>query len=277
MNKRVINKRNTCEAPVVDRGEGAVALYFWDASFLYVGRGFDADLHRHHAIQILVSPDRPFRVGDGSSEACTEAMGVRIRENALHEVYGTHDRIALYYAEPGGRAARTFGKIFGTESIEPFAPDRESVKRLLDVAVAASDPEVVLEHLAALLGSNDVSLSNTPIDPRVRETIEALRNRGGRHPGLRALAEAVQLSPSYLARKFQSETGIPIRRFALWERVKSAVRFATEGYDLTRSAHEAGFSDSAHFSRSFRAMFGVAPSFVFDPRIELTVKISSER
>ena len=32
------------------------------------------------------------------------------------------------------------------------------------------------------------------------------------------------------------------------------------GSPLTRAAHEAGFSDSAHLSRTFRRMFGVAPT-----------------
>lgn len=32
------------------------------------------------------------------------------------------------------------------------------------------------------------------------------------------------------------------------------------GSSLTEAAHAAGFADSAHFSRTFRRMFGVAPA-----------------
>ena len=35
------------------------------------------------------------------------------------------------------------------------------------------------------------------------------------------------------------------------------------GASLTEAAHLAGFADSAHLSRTFRAMFGVAPSLLF--------------
>lgn len=37
------------------------------------------------------------------------------------------------------------------------------------------------------------------------------------------------------------------------------------GAGLTEAAHRAGFADSAHLSRTFRAMFGVAPSLLFKP------------
>jgi AraC-like DNA-binding protein len=38
---------------------------------------------------------------------------------------------------------------------------------------------------------------------------------------------------------------------------------AIEGKTLTEAAYGAGFSDSAHFSRVFKAMFGIAPSLLF--------------
>ena len=37
-----------------------------------------------------------------------------------------------------------------------------------------------------------------------------------------------------------------------------AVEAIAAGVSLTEAAHEAGFADSAHFSRTFRRMFGVA-------------------
>lgn len=39
---------------------------------------------------------------------------------------------------------------------------------------------------------------------------------------------------------------------------------------LTAAAHSAGFSDSAHLSRTFRDYFGVAPSFLFEHRSHIS-------
>ena len=41
------------------------------------------------------------------------------------------------------------------------------------------------------------------------------------------------------------------------------------GGDLTEAALAAGFSDAAHLSRTFRAMFGLSPSLLL-PFVELT-------
>lgn len=56
--------------------------------------------------------------------------------------------------------------------------------------------------------------------------------------------------------------GIPWRTYLLWRRLLGASRHAATGRSLTESAHFAAFSDAAHFSRTFRAMFGLTPADV---------------
>ncbi len=59
---------------------------------------------------------------------------------------------------------------------------------------------------------------------------------------------------------FRASTGVPFRRYLLWLRLIGAVNAAASGASLTDAAYAAGFSDSAHLSRTFRRMFGLAPS-----------------
>jgi AraC-like DNA-binding protein len=56
---------------------------------------------------------------------------------------------------------------------------------------------------------------------------------------------------------FVEQTGLPFRTYLLWLRLTKAVAVFAGGGSLTEAAHEAGFSDSAHFSRTFRRMFGL--------------------
>ena len=78
-----------------------------------------------------------------------------------------------------------------------------------------------------------------------------------------AVAKAMHRSSSRFAHRFSAATGLPLRRYVLWCRLRTATAAAMRGASLTEAAHVAGFEDSAHLSRTFRAMFGVPPSLLF--------------
>lgn len=48
--------------------------------------------------------------------------------------------------------------------------------------------------------------------------------------------------------------------YAVWTRLVEACSYLAGGRSLTSAALQAGFSDAAHFSRTFRKTFGLAPS-----------------
>ena len=55
------------------------------------------------------------------------------------------------------------------------------------------------------------------------------------------------------------EMGVAFRAYLLWLRLDFALTTYVAGSNLTEAAHAGGFADSAHFSRTFRKMFGIAP------------------
>ena len=110
------------------------------------------------------------------------------------------------------------------------------------------------------------SASSALSDDALVSRAVALINRSLDGPiTLAAVAKAVHRSPSRLAHRFREATGVPLRRYVLWSRLRTATEAAMRGASLTEAAHLAGFADSAHLSRTFRAMFGVAPSLLFKP------------
>jgi AraC-like DNA-binding protein len=76
------------------------------------------------------------------------------------------------------------------------------------------------------------------------------------------VAPLVGVSPSMLGRQFTDHVGVPWRQWVLARRLQAAARVVANGATLTTAAHAAGFSDSAHLTRTFRRMFGIAPSEV---------------
>src|SRR3546814_5815939 len=54
--------------------------------------------------------------------------------------------------------------------------------------------------------------------------------------------------------------GMPFQRYVLWRRLLIAFDAIGGQHSATEAAHMAGFSDSAHFARTIKAMFGICAS-----------------
>jgi AraC-like DNA-binding protein len=101
------------------------------------------------------------------------------------------------------------------------------------------------------------SLPPSTLDPRIARTLDWLASRLDERVGLPEAAVMACLSESRFSHLFAAEVGLPFRTYLLWRRLMLAVERIAAGSSLTVAAHEAGFADSAHFSRTFHRMFGV--------------------
>lgn len=97
-----------------------------------------------------------------------------------------------------------------------------------------------------------------PLDPRIERTMALLR-ADHRQP-LESLADKVCLSYYRLSHLFSHEMGISLRQYVLSLKIHAACRCIGMGLSLTATAHEAGFTDSAHLSRVWAKAFGGPPS-----------------
>jgi AraC-like DNA-binding protein len=74
------------------------------------------------------------------------------------------------------------------------------------------------------------------------------------------MARAVGSSPYHLCVIFKQVMGMPIHRYLLQLRMAYALEGLADAKDLTSLALDLGFSSHAHFSSSFRRMYGLTPS-----------------
>ena len=113
------------------------------------------------------------------------------------------------------------------------------------------------------------------IDPRVAQAQDLIKRSFPSAPSVAALAAAVGLSASRLIHLWKDEVGISLRRYVLWLRLRHVIARITIGDSLTDAAHDAGFADSAHLSRTFSSMFGLPLSRLFGPaaRVRLLLKL----
>ncbi|TMQ07301.1 MAG: helix-turn-helix transcriptional regulator [Deltaproteobacteria bacterium] len=115
----------------------------------------------------------------------------------------------------------------------------------------------------ALVGTATEQLpASEPCDPRVA----ILRDLMRRSPGctLEEMAERLHVGYTTASHVFARLMGVPLRSYQLWiKAIRAAARMAV-GAQLTHIAHEVGFVDSAHLSRTWRRTYGFAPSRITD-------------
>ena len=86
------------------------------------------------------------------------------------------------------------------------------------------------------------------------------------------LAATACLSPDRLTHLFREQTGLSIKRYLVWAKIRRSVQQMNQGRPLTDIAHDCGFSDSAHMSHTYQQHFGLPPSFLADAsRVAVTV------
>lgn len=76
----------------------------------------------------------------------------------------------------------------------------------------------------------------------------------------RELAHRLRMERTGALRLFKAATGLTFRRFKQWSALQHAARRIAAGELVRTAAMDAGFADTAHLSRTFRASFGLTPS-----------------
>ncbi len=224
---------------------------------LYLGPSFMLDAHRNSVAVLAIALSDAFSLAAGRT-----ADGPRWRGRAAlippgcwHQLNASGP-MAFLYLDPSDRGWRALAARCRevTPALVTGLPDADRLPALLQALW--SHP--LAPNWSALIDT--LGLPEAKPDLRLTSTLAALHaDPGGPHP-VDAAAEAAGYSLTAFQRRFTQSTGLPWRRYRLWLRLRHAVRLASGGSTLTDAAHAAGFSSSAHFSSSFRAMFGMPPA-----------------
>lgn len=201
--------------------------------------------------------------------ACaTRCRTALIPAGTLHVAHFSGGPIACLYLDPQSadveRIARGMTGNCGESTVD-HARETETISLLAGAERGNIAADTLYRQLALLL---DLA-PTAPLDERVACAIARMRAAPGEKHSLAAIARDVNLSASRLQHPFKICTGLPLRRFRIWNRLGAAIRVAAAGESLTNAAYHAGFSSAAHFSSAFRAMFGLSPSDLVSARLEI--------
>ncbi len=217
------------------------------------------DFHAHHAIQITLALDGRFELLSG--ERRVGGPVAVVAADARH-AFAAEGLVAMLFLPPESRAGRALvGAGFADGPVASLSLDvMGDLPGALAAAFRASpkDDEGLRNLGRAMIARLAEGTEAETLDPRVRRAMDWAAEALDGPAGAAEAARVVGLSPGRLSHLFVEQTGLPFKTYLLWLRMTRAVEAYAAGSSLTEAAHGAGFADSAHFSRTFRRMFGVA-------------------
>ena len=241
---RCISAKSICHTGSMEPAK----LFLWPGGALYLGPLSDNSRHRHHAAQICVGhAAHPFRLQLETDE-WFETTFAFLPSNQPHRFEGSNASHIIVLVDGEG----AFGQCRKGPVLSASPPPVSPLKTI-------EDAKAYTENLANALGIDHLH----PRDQRIQRALDFIQSLDFKQVSIEDLASAAALSESRFQHLFKQQIGIPAKRYLLWRRLLDSIYCIMEGSDLTEAAHMGGFSDSAHFSRTFRETFGLAPSALF--------------
>lgn len=210
--------------------------------------------HSHHAFEFFLNDTVSFDVVV-ENECLHNIKNILIAPDVTHEYLGNPKNYTIIFIDPEFININSF-----------FNSSFKNLKNALelDSLIKANNISSDLLKKDLITNLNKVRKPENLLDSRIIKCLTSIEERLNNGPlSLDSFAKDVHLSTSRLYHLFKHETGISIRRYILWSRLKKAIVGLKEGESITNASYMGGFSDVAHFSRTFKKMFGVSPSSIF--------------
>lgn len=242
-------------------------ILLWSGGSLWIGlSGAATDFHSHHAVQVSLSiapSGLRLCAPAGRWQTCRAAV---IAAHQTHAFDGGNDLVANIFIEPESSQGQSLHRRARKHGISPIV-DGEGEAELAELFRSYSnnaDDSILIAAALAVIArlAADASLPQNALDPRIERSIQLIRKQIGAPILLSDIAKSAHLSPDRYRHLFLEQTGIRFRPYILWLRIELALRAYTAKHSLTEAAQAGGFADSAHFTRTFRNMFGIAPSSI---------------
>ena len=242
-------------------------ILFWRGGSLWIGLAGEAAVrHAHHAVQIaLPFPGGRVQFQDRSGQ-WTSYSAALVPAHEPHAFEARNQFVAQIFVDPESQDGRILQRRHHNQSVVALQA-KSLTQEVADLAAAyqARAKDSTLTELARKVTttlSGDLTDPASQTDERISRALQMMREQLGNSIPLGKIASAVHLSPDRFRHLFVAETGVTFRAYLLWQRLERSLVAYIGGESLTEAALTGGFADSAHFSRTFRRMFGIAPASV---------------
>lgn len=241
-------------------------LFLWRDFFLYVGKGLSTQQHKHHALQIAIALDHCFllEVEDAVINNCSYAV---LGPDVPHYCDGSNSTILFLNIYPETHLGLSLvGNLLQEQRFIYSSEDqlKKPARKIFNSVHEGQPSALIYAQCLELLHQFNHRIRKMELDARIQQALDYIHNSSSHSIRLSEVANIACLSEGRLTHLFKAQVGIPIRRYILWTRTCDALQKISEGEDLTGAAIEAGFSDSAHLSRTFQMVFGLPPTEILN-------------
>jgi AraC-like DNA-binding protein len=240
-------------------------LLMWDGGCVFIGSNTGVlPLHAHQAIQVCFGRTGHIRLRPSDTGPWNSYRIGIVASQQPHAFDATDVPLgAVLFVEPETREGRALAELYlaeGFGSVDPAiaaSAMEELFDRFLtrqgDTAIIAASREVIRQLTR---GIEPLVIS----DDRIVRAAAWINDHLEQPISLDDVAAAVFLSPGRFRHLFVEQTGMGLRPYVLWRRFLRVWAAIMNGRSISAAAHEAGFADAAHLTRTSRRMFGVSPS-----------------
>lgn len=221
----------------------------------FIGRFDNNQKHKHHAIQLSIPLDTKIIIKT-SKTIIQSKKPVLIKANVTHQISSDTNHFLLL-VNPASTIGHYWNQLSDCDIKEIV---NEPTAQLVKMLSKPHKNQSFISGLNAIITEYNCFCSSAihKGDDRINKALAYLSTNSEKIIPVKEIANHCHLSPSRFLHLFKEQTGITYRRAQLWNKLTSSI-FQFGKMSLTEIAHHNGFSDSAHFSRTFKESFGVSP------------------
>ena len=238
---------------------------------LYVGPLPRVERHLHSAASIAVGVREPLRISTDGERWAT-CSSVYIPPAVAHAIEPGESDVAIFFVAPEADLQHHLITRYGLPTSqlahEPGIP-ADWARLSWESSLSAAD---IHRRVGRELARGFVARAE-PTDARIAAVTARMRMDLSLNHRAADLARMVHLSPSRLSALFRANIGMPMRRYRVWERLRSAATAIARGHSYSDAAALSGFSDAAHFSSSARSIFGISPRDILGTEPQVTIRL----
>jgi AraC family transcriptional regulator of arabinose operon len=239
-------------------------VYDARGGFIYTASRLDTQITvRPSAVVLISALDRPFELQVGGH--CIQSTAALVRPQVCRRLKALDVGLISINVHPTHPAYPSFQSIDHSGVLpiarEQFARFNASLRAACGGALSAAEGARLFDRLI------DATLPLLPCRLRAHPLRETLLTELARNPELMLADMALDFGVSYhrMSHLFNETLGLSFRAYANFELMRRASRhFFANKSSLTRIAHAAGFTDSAHLSNTWRKRYGLSPSYLRD-------------